>query len=589
MVAKFVVFLGLQLILCSVVCEAVNPCCSFPCESGAVCVEDGDKYTCDCTRTGHYGVNCEKPNWSTWFKALIAPSEETKHFILTHFKWFWWIVNNVPFIRNTVMKAAYFSRTDFVPVPHAYTSYHDYATMEAHYNRSYFARTLPPVPKNCPTPFGVAGKKELPPAEEVANKFLKRGKFKTDHTSTSWLFMFFAQHFTHEFFKTIYHSPAFTWGNHGVDVSHIYGQDMERQNKLRSFEDGKLKSQTINGEEWPPYLKDVDNVTMQYPPNTPEDQKFALGHPFYSMLPGLFMYASIWLREHNRVCTILRKEHPHWVDERLYQTGKLIITGELIKIVIEDYVNHLANYNLKLTYNPELVFDHGYDYDNRIHVEFNHMYHWHPFSPDEYNISGSTYSIQDFMYHPEIVVKHGMSSFVDSMSKGLCGQMSHHNHGAYTLDVAVEVIKHQRELRMQSFNNYRKHFALEPYKSFEELTGDPKMSAELQEVYGDVNAVDLYVGFFLEKGLTTSPFGITMIAFGAPYSLRGLLSNPVSSPTYWKPSTFGGDVGFDMVKTASLEKLFCQNIAGECPLVTFTVPDDIARETRKVLEARDEL
>ncbi len=84
----------------------------------------------------------------------------------------------------------------------------------------------------------------------------------------------------------------------------------------------------VNGEEWPPYLKDVDNVTMQYLPNTPEDQKFALGHPFYGMLPGLFMYAAIWLREHNRVCTILRKEHPHWEDERLYQAGKLIITGK---------------------------------------------------------------------------------------------------------------------------------------------------------------------------------------------------------------------------------------------------------------------
>jgi hypothetical protein len=38
----------------------VNPCCSFPCENGGVCVDDGDEYTCDCTRTGYYGVDCEK-------------------------------------------------------------------------------------------------------------------------------------------------------------------------------------------------------------------------------------------------------------------------------------------------------------------------------------------------------------------------------------------------------------------------------------------------------------------------------------------------------------------------------------------------
>ena len=85
--------------------------------------------------------------------------------------------------------------------------------------------------------------------------------------------------------------------------------------------------QFLNGEEWPPYVTDAD-VYMQYPEGTPEDQKFAMGHPFYGLVPGLFMYATIWLREHNRVCTILKKEHPHWVDERLFQTGKLIITGK---------------------------------------------------------------------------------------------------------------------------------------------------------------------------------------------------------------------------------------------------------------------
>ena len=85
--------------------------------------------------------------------------------------------------------------------------------------------------------------------------------------------------------------------------------------------------QMINGEEWPPYVKDA-NVTMQYPTDVPDDKKFALGHPFYSLLPGLFMYATIWLREHNRVCGVLRKEHPHWEDERLFQTAKLVITGK---------------------------------------------------------------------------------------------------------------------------------------------------------------------------------------------------------------------------------------------------------------------
>ena len=38
--------------------------------------------------------------------------------------------------------------------------------------------------------------------------------------------------------------------------------------------------------------------------------------------------------------------------------------------------------------------------------------------------------------------------------------------------MAVQTIKDGRNLRFQPFNNYRRKFELEPYKSFEELTGE---------------------------------------------------------------------------------------------------------------------
>ena len=68
---------------------------------------------------------------------------------------------------------------------------------------------------------------------------------------------------------------------------------------------------------------------MYYPEGAADEQKFALGRSFYGLLPGLFVYAVIWLREHhNRMCDILNRAHPHWNDEQLFQTGKLIITGK---------------------------------------------------------------------------------------------------------------------------------------------------------------------------------------------------------------------------------------------------------------------
>ena len=49
------------------------------------------------------------------------------------------------------------ARLELITVPHVHTNEHEYATLEAYYNRSHYARTLPPVPKDCLTPFGVAG------------------------------------------------------------------------------------------------------------------------------------------------------------------------------------------------------------------------------------------------------------------------------------------------------------------------------------------------------------------------------------------------------------------------------------------------
>jgi len=65
------------------------------------------------------------------------------------------------------------------------------------------------------------GRKELPDSKEVVKKVLLRRKFIPDPQGTNLMFAFFAQHFTHQFFKTDFErGPAFTKGkNHGVRQS----------------------------------------------------------------------------------------------------------------------------------------------------------------------------------------------------------------------------------------------------------------------------------------------------------------------------------------------------------------------------------
>ena len=65
------------------------------------------------------------------------------------------------------MQYVYLSRAEFIDSLARYDSDHEHVTLDAAFNKSIYARVLPPVPKGCPTPLGVAGNKELPPIEEL--------------------------------------------------------------------------------------------------------------------------------------------------------------------------------------------------------------------------------------------------------------------------------------------------------------------------------------------------------------------------------------------------------------------------------------
>lgn len=558
------------------VCEADNLCCSQPCQNRGVCTALGtNAYECDCTRTGYYGQNCTTPEFFTWIKITLKPTPNTVHYLLTHFKGLWNIINNIPFLRDAIMRYVLTSRSHLIDSPPTFNADYDYKSWEAYSNLSYYTRTLPPVPKDCPTPMGVAGKKELPDAKLVAEKLLLRRAFIPDPQGSSLMFAFFAQHFTHQFFKSdMKNGPAFTTAKgHGVDLSHIYGDTLERQHKLRLMKDGKLRYQVFDGEVYPPLMRDV-GVAMHYPPHIPESLRFAVGHEAFGLVPGLMMYATIWLREHNRVCDVMKEIHPDWDDDRLFQTARLILIGETIKIVIEDYVQHLSGYNFKLKFDPELLFKQQFQYQNRISSEFNTLYHWHPLMPDAFHIEEQVYNYKQFVFNTSVVTEHGINHLVDSFTKQVAGRVAGgRNVPGAVLYVAIKSIESSRKMRYQSLNAYRKRFSMKPYRSFEDLTGEKEMAAILEEMYGHVDAVELYPGLLVEKPRANAIFGETMVEMGAPYSLKGLMGNAICSPEYWMPSTFGGSVGFDIVNTASLQRLVCNNVKGPCPVASFQVPD----------------
>jgi hypothetical protein len=66
-------------------------------------------------------------------------------------------------------------------------------------------------------------------------------------------------------------------------------------------------------------------------------------------------------------------------------------------------------------------------------------------------------------------------------------------------DLAATDIVRDRERGVPRYCEFRAHLGMEVPKSFAELTDDPTWQKELEEVYGDVNRVDLLIGTLAES------------------------------------------------------------------------------------------
>lgn len=102
---------------------------------------------------------------------------------------------------------------------------------------------------------------------------------------------------------------------------------------------------------------------MVHPPGANTKGKFfALGHPRFNFHPGLILINTIMLREHNSLCDLLKRAYPSWDDERLFQTARLTLTAMLLKMTVEDYIQHIAPIYFRLRFDPTIV----HEYENLV-------------------------------------------------------------------------------------------------------------------------------------------------------------------------------------------------------------------------------
>lgn len=101
----------------------------------------------------------------------------------------------------------------------------------------------------------------------------------------------------------------------------------------------------------------------------------------------------------------------------------LTSTGEIIKIITEEYVQHLSGYLFKFKFDPSLLFGQRFQYSNRIALEFCHLYHWHPLMPDSFHVDGDDIPHSRFSFNTSLLLHYGVEKLVDAFSRQPAGQV----------------------------------------------------------------------------------------------------------------------------------------------------------------------
>ncbi|KAJ5605653.1 hypothetical protein N7510_008434, partial [Penicillium lagena] len=370
----------------------------------------------------------------------------------------------------------------------------------------------------------------LPDPGTLFDSLLARKEFKEHPNQISSVLFYLASIIIHDLFQTDPTDGTRSLTSSYLDLSPLYGNNQDQQNKVRTFKDGKLKPDCFSS-------------------------KRALGFP-----PGVGTLLIMFNRFHNYVVTNLasineggRFTEPDssnikayaTYDNDLFQTGRLVTCGLYVNIILKDYVRTILNLNRTdstWSLDPRMELKNGLlekaagqATGNQVSAEFNLVYRWHSC------VSARDQKWSETMYQELFAGKNPSQITMQEFTRGL-GQweaklsadpqerpfanLQRQADGSFDSndlvkifeegveDVAgafgacnvpevfktVEVlgIKQARAWNLATLNEFRAFFDLKTYDTFEEINPDPYIADQLRRFYDQPDLVELYPGLIVE-------------------------------------------------------------------------------------------
>ena len=310
-----------------------------------------------------------------------------------------------------------------------------------------------------------------------------------------------------------------------IDGSQVYGSDATRAAALREFVGGRLR--TSAGNLLPFNTTGLANANDAHV--VADDQLFLAGDVRANENPELVALQTLFVREHNRIATAAAAKNPTWTDEQLYQHARRMVISEIQEITYNEFLPAILGANTPAAAALQNYRGYRADVNPGIATEFStaafRLGHSMlgediQFLDNNGNTVRDELRLKDVFFDPRSVSEVGIDPLLKYLASdraqeidtkviddvrnflfGLPGQ------GGF--DLVSLNIQRGRDHGLADYNTVRVAYGLPKVTSFAEITSDAAVQASLQQAYGSVDKLDLWVAGLAEKHLPGSSLGET--------------------------------------------------------------------------------
>eukprot|EP01091_Cochliopodium_minus_P003573 TRINITY_DN1356_c0_g1_i1.p2 TRINITY_DN1356_c0_g1~~TRINITY_DN1356_c0_g1_i1.p2 ORF type:complete len:366 (+),score=88.92 TRINITY_DN1356_c0_g1_i1:1233-2330(+) len=275
---------------------------------------------------------------------------------------------------------------------------------------------------------------------------------------------------------------------------------------------------------------------------------------------GTTAFSHLWILEHNNIVTLLKQttEGSSMNDEQLYQTARLIVSAEIVKVHLLEWTNQMVDdanvqqiqvlswgrVGLPMTTTEQI---------STLGVSFDFLadYRWHSMINENIDVvdpetrvkTGERINVFDTLMNTTAHRQHGLKKVLASLAStpahditinNLAEGFFKINHPSFSnhyspnrnskcpnypyLNLGVNDILRNRDHSVPNFNEQRRKVGLAPAQTFMDFDVTPEQALEMAKIYNwDVENVDFMVGMLAEKKASFEGFPTSVLASFIPF------------------------------------------------------------------------